>query len=263
MTPTLPDNISLAVNAGIGDDAVSKTLCGKNNTLAQNLGILGRYYPIKIWFTEPVKIGYQGKWVFTENEDGTRTGRKNTWKEVKVYTFKGFYYNGSLYYKKSKRGRFGYPITFLDKIKKWELVLKGMESDKFKNYETFRKKFDTRFITEIEIEKLWKGRSNQHGGQYRPSDFKQMGPRGREVMKRFITHFTDVTNPDKSAYRETSYGTYLSERYHSSHHTGRDISISHNIECPYVHYSSEYQGCGNGSYGLVANKRTWLHLEDD
>lgn len=268
---TIPDNIALAVGLEAGD-AVEKVLKSPDPKdsyttdiiMAHNLAALGKYFKIKIWFTEPVKV-----YVFPykkKADDGTVW--KHYCKKVQEHIFSGFFLKGYLYYKLKVDGRKGYRFDFFDKIEKWEIVLKSNKSRSynsydFKDYEAFKRKFDPRFITEDEIKKLWNSKSGQHGERYNKKDFHRIGPRGLEVMKRFLTKFKNVTKPDKSIYRETSYGTYLSERYDSYHHAGRDISISHNIECPYVHYSSEYSGCGNGRYGLVANPREFLWLEDD
>jgi len=261
MISTLPDNIALTV----GDktpDVVAKALTEEDNSLADNLALLGRHYKIKIEFTEPVVVYIQGKWVSAVEGDRTiRTRRLH--KEVTEHIFNGFFNQGTLCYKKKMNGRYGYPVTFLDKIKKWELVLDNKAVNKFNDYDDFLRRFDLQFITEAEVKKLWNGTSAQHGGQYRPSDFRQMGKQGKKVMQRFLNTFTHIDNPDTTRYHVTKDSTNYTEYYRTHHHSGRDISISHNAIVPYVWYSSEYAGCGNGSYGLVATKNTWIHLEDD
>lgn len=259
---TLPDNIALTVGTKTPDE-VSQALAGDTNTIAENLGLLGTFYKIRIWFTEPVTLFYNAKWKETI-EDGRTIRRKKTMKKVSVHVFNGFHHNGvRLFYKLQMNGRRGYCGDFLDKIKKWELVLNTTSTDKFKDYAAFLRRFDLKFITEPEVKNLWNNKSCQHGKQYRPSDFRQMGKQGKKVMLRFLNTFTHIDNPDISKYSVTKDSTYYTEYYRTHHHTGRDISISHNAKVPYVWYSSEFQGCGNGSYGLVATKNTWLHLEDD
>jgi len=264
MQSILPDNIALTVGTKTPDE-VSQVLAGDKNTLADNLALLGRYYKIKIWFTEPVLVYYAGQWKTIVEGDRTTKTRKLQ-KEITEHVFNGFFIGENtcrLCYKKKTNGRYGHPVDFLDKIKKWELVLDNKAIDKFNDYDAFLRRFDLQFITEAEVKKLWNSKSNQHGGQYRPSDFRQMGPQGKKVMQRFLNTFTHIDNPDTTKYHVTKDGTNYTEYYRTHHHSGRDISISHNAIVPYVWYSSEYQGCGNGSYGLVATKNMWLHLVDD
>lgn len=161
-------------------------------------------------------------------------------------------------------GRYGYPIptTFLESIKSWEAIPRG-DSRLFSSYKQFKRRFDTRFITEDEIKRLYNSKSSQHGGHYRPSDFKKLGRQGRAVMERFLKKFKDVhTVTPFHTKRDEGY-SILRESYNSWHHAGRDITISHQSNLEWIYYASEFHGCGNGRYGLIANETTYLWLEDD
>lgn len=277
MTPLIPENISLAIGFQTGQEntdrarqeAVAHVLRGENSSLAQNLGLLGRHFKIKIWFSEPVTVQTPyTRWTHYTDEYGRDCMTKKCQRQTSEHVFNGFFYqHGYLYSMLRQNGRTGYPFDHCDKIVKWELILdqKGLKIESFSTYEQFRKKFDTFFITEDEIQRLWNGTSGQHGGKYVPSDFRRMGPQGLKLMQKFLRFFKGVNEGGGSGYHKSSYGDYFTydEHYDSDHHSGRDISITHQTNCGVVHYSSEYHGCGNGRYGLVANKKEFLWLEDD
>ena len=216
-----------------------------------NLVQLSRFGKVRVWFRKPVCIK-------------TTRGRR----ELSRHTFSGFRGhndpNTSLYYLTHERGRYMYPapVGFFEHLERYELAL---NKDQFKSFEEFRKKFDTHFITEDEIKRLWYSKSSQHGGQYRPSDFRRFGKVGSLVMADFLRDFQGISAPPGPGYTQSQHGDYkiLYAQHHTWHHLGRDISITHQTNRPYVYYSSEYQGCGNGRYGLIANKNSFLWLEDD
>lgn len=260
---TLPDNISLAIGLNAGREAVEQVLRGDSSGLAENLGILGSYFRIKIWFTEPVELRVNYYISERYEEAGRHWKTKKCYKTVTEHVFNKLFYNGGLYYGLKTNTRWGYPAQFLDKIAKWEIILDGNNSVTFPDYEAFKKKFDQHFITEDKIKELWNSKSGQHGHQYRRDDFRQIGKRGRQVMKDFLRFFKGVNDGGGDGYHKNEFGIYLTKYYHAWHHAGRDISISHLKGNDLVWYSSEYQGCGNGRYGLVATKSTYLWLEDD
>lgn len=134
--------------------------------------------------------------------------------------------------------------------------------DTFTSYEAFKRKFDPIFITDSEISKLWNSTSSQTGVKYRPSDFKSLGREGVRLVRRFLNNFKGV-QADNQGYVNSGYGDYLSLHHYSNGSRGRDLKVSHNKGGGYVYYASEFPGCGNGTYGLIANKYTYLHLEDD
>jgi hypothetical protein len=171
----------------------------------------------------------------------------------------------SLLYAPNRNARTGYFFPRLELVEKYEIVDTSCKKDEFDSYEDFKKKFDPYFITDAQIQDLWNSKSAQHGGKYCPSDFHKIGKRGREVLKRFLNSYKGINNGGGEGYSKSQFGDYtvLSQRYYSYHHTGRDITISHQTNVPMVFYSSEYHGCGNGRYGIVASKSTFLWLEDD
>jgi hypothetical protein len=154
-------------------------------------------------------------------------------------------------------------------IESYEPVLSTL--DLFESYEQFKSKFDTFFITEELIKKLWEGTSAQHGEKYKPSDFKSIGPSGKEALRQLLLGFKGVTSTDTFGYREsTSVDGHIHYRVRDGFCQGsggssssRDVSVSHTLGKNLVHYSSERHGTGNGTYGLIANKNTYLWLEND
>lgn len=247
----LPEN-NLPTLMGIDpirDDVIADAFTDKL-TPYENIARLSRYFLIKAFFTEPIFIRDKG--------------------DVTEHIFNFFFIstNDRLCYAKRKNARRGYPFYYYDKIKRIEFIHKE-SSHEFKSFESFKKRFDTRFITEDAIKDFWNGKSSQHGGKYNKDDFKKIGKVGKGLMKRFLTHFEDINKPKKEYpyHKSNAFPTQdiyvYSEKYHTDHRLGRDITISHQSNAPYVYYSSEYQGCGNGTYGIVVNENTYLWLEND
>jgi hypothetical protein len=147
-------------------------------------------------------------------------------------------------------------------ITRYEPVIETPKAEEFRDYDHFAGRFDRRFINESEIQGLWNSKSAQHGGKYKPSDFRRFGSQGKQVMENFLRLFVEV-NTEGKCYSERS-GHMCLEQYHNTNHQGgRDIRITHTLGFGRVGYSSEFMRCGNGSYGLVANKNEFIHLEDD
>ncbi|MDD1710963.1 MAG: hypothetical protein LUQ37_08675, partial [Methanoregulaceae archaeon] len=190
--------------------------------------------------------------------DGRRayiTGKTGT--ELVIPKF--FLHGEQLCYSTTRRARSGYFFHKLDKVVKYDIVLETRK-ESFNSYEDFKKRFDLMFITEDEIQNLWNGQSSQHGGKYIPKDFHGMGPKGKKVMADFLRRFQGINTTPRDVYNDKGYLNVCRNAYS---HMGRDISISHLYGNRYVWYASEIAGCGNGRYGLVANKTTFLWLEDD
>jgi len=186
---------------------------------------------------------------------------RRRYKEVTEYVFPIFFLKGpELYYMPRRNCRGGYHFPF-DSMQSYELVdvQKGSE---FKSFEQFQKKFDPRFISPDYIKNLWLSKSAQHGERYRRDDFRKIGPVGKKVLKEFLYYFKDISEHGPG-YTERNGRFILERSHHTDHHLGRDIRISHETGRPCVFYSSEYQGCGNGRYGLLANENEFLWLEDD
>jgi len=246
----LPDN-NLPTLIGISsesDNAISRVFTGLS--LEESLAELSPYFTTKIWFSEPVRI-YR--------------------KKKEVHVFRSFFIsrNGYLCYSNRNHPKTGRIFSEKNLITKLEFISENI-SCQFKSYKEFCKKFDTRFIIEKEIRKLWNSKSSQHSGQYNKHDFKRLGKKGKRVMERFLNNFIDVTTINKvypyhksNLYDNEEVWVYKEKQNSDSLRLGRDISISHQSNCPYVFYSSEYPGCLNGRYGLIANKNEYLWLEDD
>lgn len=173
--------------------------------------------------------------------------------------------NGSMYYCMRSNSRVGYDLSMSGHITGYSLTDK--KDNEFHSYEEFRKKFDTRFISEKLIRDLYNEKSGEVGKRYYTKrDFKRLNGTGKRVMEDFLRKFTDINRPneyyDRHKIGDTEFNT-LREWYNTYHHSGRDISITHSEGQDRVFYSSEFMGCGNGSYYLVASANTVLHVEDD
>jgi len=79
----------------------------------------------------------------------------------------------------------------------------------------------------------------------------------------FLKLFVDLNTEGKCYFEQSSGRKTLTQCHQTNHRLGRDITIEHTLGQGKVYYSSEYQGCGNGRYGLLANKNEFLWLEDD
>lgn len=116
-------------------------------------------------------------------------------------------------------------------------------------FKQFRKKFDLRFITEEKIAKLF------NDGCKVQFQFRYPGKQGKRLLKEFCGKFTDIhSNTEKIYVTHDAWG-WGSQ--------GRDITISHSPNDDSVYYASEYAGCGNGDYYIIANEKLVLFLERD
>lgn len=265
----LPENIGLMV--GLKDDnqaaIIERVL--KGQSLQDNLIDLSTYWKIKVWFNKPTEIRTPPTWINkVVTEDGwTSKTRKyvNVKTEHVIAKFFRSVSSGNFCYMTKRTNRRGYIFPSLESVVKYEIV-QDTRDDEFKSYEKFAAKFDRRFITDSQIQGLWNSKSAQHGGRYSPSDFHKIGPKGKRVLNQFLQLFVDI-NTEGSCYFEQTYKGQttktLSQRLGSYHHFGRDITIAHTLGLPRVSYSSEYHNCGNGRYGLLANKNEFLWMEDD
>jgi hypothetical protein len=253
----IPSDIPLLVGKSADLDKVVATITSRGNPdleiLFKNLCLLTCYVRVKVWLDTPTVIH--------------STKRKYNDRATEAIIGKFFEGNcGWGYSSRHEKVRKGFHCSdWVPHITRYEpLIDKALraKTEGFKSLESFARKFDFRFITLNEIKNLYTGKSSQHGGAYTPNDFRQIGPRGKEVLKRFLLNFKglDVEGP---CYTEYSGRKSYTERYASWHHAGRDISICHTLGVPVVHYSSEYCGCGNGRYGLLVNEHEFLWLEDD
>jgi hypothetical protein len=262
----IPRNLPLLVGQTTGDqaEAVAKVLKG-DLPLDQCLDALGGHWKIKVWFNQEHDFQVLSHWV--KNGD-TKHWKRHERSDVHIFSYICLHTvwetlsTRRLLYKTTRNAKHGYYFPSLNTVTKYEPVIKTRRKDEFSSYEDFARKFDRRFITESEIQKLWNGTSAQHGGKYVPSDFKRIGPAGRKVLNQFLQLFADV-NTEGKCYSLRSNNKILESYHHTSCQLGRDIRISHTLGQGKVYYSSEFKGYGNGRYGLLANKNEYLHLEDD
>ena len=270
MAIPIPTNLPLLINdpRPLAVSAVTDILHNSDAMeLRDILASLGTFWPVRVWFSQPVTISVIPRWIRTNETSKYRKSSETT----NVHTFRGFFKHGlnDLCYKYRQKGRTGQYFEFFDKVIKYEPLIERAKKTEFKSFEEFKAKFDPLFITDKCIIDLWNDTSSQHGGKYIPSDFRQIGPVGKQVMKRFLFFFKGILAPvdDKTpGYMKSPHGDYytLSQKHNSyGSNLGRDITIEHSSLGDKVFYSSEFPGCLNGRYGLVATKNTFLHLEDD
>ncbi len=266
----LPPNLPLLVGLG-GNKAAAVERVLKGCPLPVALAALGRHWKVKVWFNQVHDFQILRRVVTSKVGDATTKSWKS-WERSDVHVFNCIcLHNGGsvLLYKTTRNARTGYYFPSLDSVVRYEPVIEPEKKDEFSSLAEFASRFDRRFITESEIQKLWAGHSAQHGGKYKPSDFRRIGPEGKKVLNSFLLLFADVDTEGKCyLVRHLAVGDKPQRKSldscHLSHHRlGRDIRISHTLGVGYVGYSSEFHGCANGSYGLLANKNEFLHLEND
>lgn len=257
----LPTNIGVALDfrSEQHKDAVLRCL-ERPDDLEGNLVRLGTFHRIKMRFSEPI-------WV--------NRSRRRARKEATEHTFFAMFNasrGGGLCYAthRSSHGTlsgFHFRHGDLAKLVAYELDPGGRSRQprEFKSLAQFRKRFDPRFTTEAEIQRLFNGTSSQHGGKYRPNDFRRLHHKGLLAVDQFMKYFrgVDATEPTEGYVRNKNGHHYLTVRQNSWHPSGRDITISHRLGLGYVWYSSEYHRCGNGRYGLLVTPKTFLWMEDD
>lgn len=239
----IPNNLPtlLGISSRL-DDALEEALAA--SSLEDQLIAASRAAKLRIHLSKPVRI-----W------SSRRLSEKKT-----THVVSRLFKSGSFLCVARRKARSGYslPEDFIADITRWEAI----PDQTFTSFQQFRRRFDTRFITDAEIHRLYSGLSSQHGGKYHPSDFRKLGPRGRGVMERFLKKFKDVNSKTPFYMNRDGY-SILRESYDSRHHAGRDITISHQSNHEWLYFATEYHHCGNGRYGLIANEKTFLWLEDD
>jgi hypothetical protein len=237
---------------GQGNDETIKMILTEPDNHLQNIIRLSKVCKVKIKFNRPFTV---------------YANRRHAIKDVTDYIFNGFFQLGNdLCYLFKGNGRQGQYLP-LSIIESYEPVLTSVNT--FTSLEQFKKKFDTFFITNELIEKLYSEKSAQTGDKYKPSDFKPISTAGKEALRVFLRRFKGVDDTDKTGYTEWKdtegkpYYVCDGSYYGRGGGTSRDIRISHQFGFNRVSYSSEFHGCGNGRYGILATRSTYLWLEDD
>lgn len=246
----LPNNIPLLMGMGY-DDTVKLILSEPDNHM-KNIVRISTICKVKVTFH------------CSQSFPISRRKRVNN---VTSHVFPQFFsIDGKLFYMFKRGGRSGYQIS-MDNIRSYEPVIST--AHKFDSFEDFKKQFDLYFITEEYIKTLWEEKSPQHGERYKPSDFKPVSRSGKEALSMFLRRFKGISNTDTESYtRRTFEGNEYwtaSGYYHGTggSSTSRDISISHRMGSPVVHYASEYHGTGNGTYGILVSRSKYLWIEND
>ena len=246
----LPNNIPLLL--GMGYDDTVKLILSEPDDHMKNIVRLSTICRIKITFH------------CSQSFYVTRRKRVNN---VISHVFPQFFsIDGKLFYMFKRGGRSGYQIS-MDNIRSYEPVISTAK--KFETFEDFKKQFDLYFITEDYIRTLWEGTSPQHGGKYQPSDFKPISRSGKEALSLFLGRFKGLNNTNTESYTHRTfdgneYWTATGYYYGSGgSSTSRDISVSHRMGSPVVHYASEYHGTGNGTYGILVSRSKYLWIEND
>ena len=263
MNPRLPKNIALLPALDLNRDQlnlVENALKGAHSTMEEALLAFSKYWKLKVTFTEPVEV--VGRCFYTLQPFSAVRSRKGI-NRKKTHVFNSISHSkaGDTIYCTTRRGRWGYPFPNLSKVEEFEIYRK--KPPRFRTYEQFKARFDLRFITEDFIKELWNGTSAQHGGKYVPSDFKRLGPTGSRVMRDFLARGFEKVTYDSNLLSNSKTRNALHAQHKTYGNGGRDISISYSEGFNRVHYASEFPGCGNGMYGLIANERYFLWLEND
>lgn len=256
-TDALPAPKKLPLLIGMGEEAerAAKKIM-EGCSLLEALKALACAGKVEITFKRPVSL-YRSRKISSLSDP------------KKKHIFSGFgSNNGNILYLFRKNGRGGYYLP-VEQIERYEPVLNS--GKEFKDFESFRKKFDTRFISETLIKNLWEGRSAQHGERYNRKDFKRLGPQAKRILPGFLRLFKGIDDTVGEGYTDRPATDYykaykiLSVRHHTygNGNSGRDITISHQLGLDRVFYSSEYPGCANGDYGLLVSEKEWLYLERD
>ncbi len=174
-----------------------------------------------------------------------------------------FKIDNGFYYSTRRNGRRGRALGSPDNIKRIAILDDNKNVNKFSplTWEQFWKKIDSRFMSKEKAREIFdKGIDTRKVSRW---NFRRITGKGRGLMERFLEKFKNV-NKVTPYHSDSKYGyKILSEKSRAWGHRGRDISISHqtNVDC--VFWSSEYPGCGNGAYYLVANEKEVLFLEYD
>jgi hypothetical protein len=166
---------------------------------------------------------------------------------------------GGLYVHLSARAPFSYQLPGLRDIVR--VLPAGVKrEDRFATFDEFANRFDRRFIKDDALSALWSHGSSQHDGPFRPSDFRGIGPKGRKVVKEFLTLFQDLDTAT-AGYNADGVRSVCHNSGHE--HTGRNISVSHLVKTGEISYNSERPGGGNGAYYVLVTPTTVLHIVGD
>lgn len=136
MVPVPSNIITLIGTGGDGGTAVIEKIVNGQTDVKTNIQDLGWYWPVHIWFSQPVWIHRITRRVWRKDptERFTRVGHKEPQNiEVTDYIFRaGFFISGSigepLCYQLKRRSRRGFRIP-IDLITKYEPVLERKQYD--------------------------------------------------------------------------------------------------------------------------------------
>ena len=182
----LPKNLPLLMaGASIQQTKVLEKVAQGTLSTIECLAELGKHWRIRVKFSQPIDI--RTRTVKVKQPDGSYLWRQHIHTDDHVF-FKFFLSSThGLCYGIGRRHGHLFPLQFMTH---YEPLPNKVNA--FKDYEHFKAKFDMRFITEAEIQKLWSTSSAQTGKQYRPSDFHKIGPKGKQVLREFLYTFVDV-----------------------------------------------------------------------
>lgn len=272
MRTALPRNIAVLAALDLKGEklnVVEKALKGAFSCLEDTLVAFGQQWKLRVAFSEPVDVRCRPYWSKKEpTEDGYSRTRYSGWKKTDTHVFSRLFneHKCPLCYLPARNGRKGYHFPSLDKVVSYEVVLKEKKKNKFESYQEFKARFDLRYITESLIRTLWNGTSSQHGGKYCPADFHRLGPIGvrlvQELNRKGFKGVSDSYNIGSPGNPVLRNELCASHRSWGKGNFGRDIRVTYDGRDRVI-YSSEYPGCGNGRYGLLATNKTFLWLEDD
>ena len=258
----MSNNLPLLVGKSQEQDSAISTILSRGDdtlkNLTENLILLTRFVKVKVFFDKEITVRLNN-----------RIGNigKNLSELVVGKFFIGERSGALAYSTRHNYVRSGYVFPWLANIRSYEPVVGKQPSNMaFSSLKAFQKRFDPRFISEDLIAELYNSKSAQTGERYTPKDFKPVGPKGKEVVKYFLSMFKSI-NEETSFYHDRRIGDETIKEVRAykgqSYRSGRDITVSHTLGQDKVFFSSEFSGCLNGQYGLLATENTYLHLEND
>jgi len=211
------------------------------------LGSLGRNWKLRVTFKQPVSI---------------RHGRKFI--PNMVHVINGMFHNkGILAYTLKEGSRTGYNFgDFLPLVESVEVILH--KENRFKSYEQFARHFDTKYIAESMIRKLWIENSPQTGQRYCPSDFKRIPKAADWAMTQFKRNFAGIDTLRKEwpeCYRPSQFGAYKVLQEYCGDFHGIHYDVEHISNREYVFFQKNDKG--EERNGILATATTYLHTEDD
>lgn len=229
----LPKNLPLVMDNTSVSHIIDECLRNADDTFIV-LTTITRAYPVIIKFKKPMVFNGKEK---TQHHFGTffLSSHNNICYGHRMHAYTGY----------------PLPKDFLSNIQEMSLDINSVD---FKDFQEFINRFHPDFITRKELKNLW----NDPHGVYNKRNFRALNDKALNVLKDFKKKFKGLNNTDH--YK----GDFLTCRsWRTYDPRSKNVTISHSKKAEFINISLERAGTCNGSYGLIANNREYLHLEDD